>query len=157
MTRFSTTLFAVALCASAIAAAPPPMPQPGGGPEPNGPAEPPPMYAPMAEPTSVPSANPQLLARAKTVFAQLQAGTLDRSQLAPGPNGAMSAQAIANAKNLVGGLGPPVSFVETQSESQGSVSAAIYLVTFKNGEKVDFLFAVDSQGKIAGMSLGTPH
>jgi hypothetical protein len=54
-------------------------------------------------------------------------------------------------------LGPPVSFVQQQANTQGTVSAAIYVVTFKNGEKVDFLFAVDSQGKVQGMSLGTPH
>jgi hypothetical protein len=156
MTRFFTTLFTIALCAGTLAAAPPPMPQPGGGP--NGPSGPPPPgYGPVAEPTSVPSSNPELLARAKTVFAQLQAGTLDPSELAAGPNSGMNAQAIANAKSLVGGLGKPVGFIAQQQETQGSVQAAIYLVTFKNGEKVDFLFAVDSQGKIAGMSLGTPH
>jgi hypothetical protein len=156
MTRFSTTLLAIALCAGTLGAAPPPMPQPGTGPSgPSGP--PPPMYQPMAEPGAEPTPNPELLARAKSTFAQLQAGTVNPSQLAAGPNGAMSAQAIANAKNLVGNLGPPVSFVAQQQENSGSVSAAIYLVTFKNGEKVDFLFAVDSQGKIEGMSIGTPH
>jgi hypothetical protein len=157
MTRFFTTLLTVALWAGAIAAAPPPMPQPGGAGPNEPPAPPPPLQGSMAEPTSAPVANPELLARAKTVFAQLQAGTVNPSDLAAGPYANANNQTLANAKSLVGGLGAPVSFVPVQSENQGNVSAAIYLVTFKNGEKVDFLFAVDGAGKIEGMSLGTPH
>jgi hypothetical protein len=114
----------------------------------------------QARPSASP--DPTLLARAKSTFVALQSGKLDRSQLAAnGPNGNMTDATIANAQKAIGGLGPPVSFVQQQyqqgSGSQGNVSAAIYVVTFKNGEKIDFLFAVDAQGKIEGMSLGTPH
>lgn len=117
-------------------------------------------YPPYGSSQARPSASPDptLLARAKTTFVQLQSGKLDRSELAAGgPNGNMTDATIANAQKMIGGLGPPVSFVQQQSSSQGNVSAAIYVVTFKNGEKIDFLFAVDAQGKIQGMSLGTPH
>ena len=116
----------------------------------------PPYGSSQARPSSSP--DPTLLARAKSTFVALQSGKLDRSALATGgPNGNMTDATIANAQKMIGGLGPPVSFVQQQSSSQGSVSAAIYVVTFKNGEKIDFLFAVDAQGKIEGMSLGTPH
>ena len=59
----------------------------------------------------------------------------------------MTDATIANAQKMIGGLGPPVSFVQQQSSSQGNVSAAIYVVTFKNGEKIDFLFAVTRRAR----------
>lgn len=114
-------------------------------------------YGPQSTPAPRGSTDPALLARAKSVFAQLQAGKIDRSELAAGPNQSLNDTTLANAQKMVGGLGAPVSFVQQQSSAQGNVSAAIYVVTFKNGQKIDFLFAVDSQGKVEGMSLGTPH
>ena len=117
-----------------------------------------PTYAPGPAATAAGSPNPAMLAQAKSVFAQLQAGKVNSSELATnGPNGNMTDATVANAQKMVGGLGPPVSFVQERSTTQGGVSAAIYQVTFKNGQKVDFLFAIDSQGKVEGMSLGTPH
>jgi hypothetical protein len=115
-----------------------------------------PTHGPGAAATAAP--DPALLARAKKVFAQLQSGKLDPSELATGgPNGNMTEATIANAQKMVSGLGAPVSFVVQQSSAQGGVNAAIYVLTFKNGKKIDFLFAVNSQGKVEGMSLGTPH
>ncbi len=128
-------------------------PPPEGAPQAGNPYAQP--YAPAATNTSAP--NPAMLARAKRVFAQLQAGEIDRSALATGANANFSETTIASAQKMVGSLGKPVSFVQQQATTQGGVSAAIYTVTFKNGRKVDFLFALDSQGKIAGLSLGTPR
>lgn len=146
---FALTLWAsVPLCASAQE--PPP---PEGAPQATNPYAQP--YAPSATTTNAP--NPAMLARAKQVFAQLQVGKIDRSQLAAGPNANFTETTVANAQKMVGSLGKPVSFVQQQATTQGDVSAAIYVVTFKNGKKVDFLFALDAQGKIAGLSLGTPH
>jgi len=159
MTRISTMLFGVVLAAATIAATPPGG-GPGGGGMPGGQTEqgvPPQQTYPMSAPAPSPTTNPQLLAMAKQWFAQLQAGKIDRSQLDTGPYGNMTDASIANAQKMIGNLGPPVSFVQQQYQVQGNVSAAIYLVTFGNGQKVDFLFAVDRQGKVAGLSLGTPH
>jgi hypothetical protein len=156
MFRISTSLFALAIWASATLGAsaqqyPPP---PEGAPQSNNPYAQP--YQPNT-PTTTNAPNPAMLARAKSVFAQLQEGKIDRSQLATGPNTNFTDASIANAQKMIGNLGKPTSFVQQQSMTQGSVSAAIYLVRFNNGQSVDFLFAVDSQGKIAGLSLGTPH
>ena len=96
------------------------------------------------------SPNPALLRKAKSVFdaaAGRQARpfpTRDRR-----PNRNMTDATIANAQKMIGNLGSPVSFVQQQASSQGNVSAAIYVVTFKNGQKIDFLFAVDAQGKVS--------
>ena len=72
-------------------------------------------------------------------------------------NANMNAATVANAQRMIGGLGKPVSFVEQHSQSQGSTNAALFLVTFQNGQQIDFLFMLDSQGKVAGLGLGTPH
>ncbi len=154
MFRILIGLFALTLCASvplaAYAQEPPP---PEGAPQAGNPYAQP--YAPSATTNDAP--NPAMLARAKNVFAQLQAGKIDRSQLAAGPNANFTETTVANAQKMIGSLGKPVSFVQQQATKQGDVSAAIYAVTFKNGKKVDFLFVLDAQGKIAGLSLGTPH
>ena len=59
----------------------------------------------------------------------------------PSPDPAMLARAT------------PVSFDQQRSGTQGDVRYDVYLVTFANGTKLDFLIAVDGQGKIAGMRL----
>jgi hypothetical protein len=154
MTRIASVFLVFALYASTVAAAPPPPPpMPGQGP---GPVGPPPLGQ-SDQPAPTATTDPALLSKAKTWFTQLQAGKIDRSALATGPNANMTDASVASAQKMLGGLGPPVSFVQEQAESQGNVDAAIYLVTFKNGQKVDFLFAVDKNGKVAGLSLGTPH
>jgi hypothetical protein len=99
-----------------------------------------------------------MLASAKKVFAQLQTGKLDRSQLsATSANANLNESTIANAQHMIGDLGKPVSFVKQHSTSQGDMSAALYLVTFGNGQKIEFLYMVDRQGKVTGLGLGTPH
>jgi len=157
MNSFTVTLAAAAaLLAGTVATTPPTMTQQGAEPQPvNQP--PPPQANEPAAPAPSATTNPQLLATAKHWFAQLQAGKIDKSQLEGGPYSNMTDASIANAQKMVGSLGAPVSFVQQQYQSQGNVTAAIYLVTFSNGEKVDFLFALDQQGKVAGLSLGTPH
>lgn len=124
---------------------------PAQGMPPNG-GPPPPS---SANASSTPS--PAMVARAKSAFVQLQSGTVDRSQLTGGPYSNMTEATVANAEKMVGGLGKPVSFVPQQTGSQNGITYSIFLVTFKNGEKVDFLFAVDGNGKITSMGLGTPH
>jgi hypothetical protein len=127
--------------------------------------QPPPEGAPQAtnpygQPSSnapAPSApNPALLKHAKVWFAELQSGKVDPAQLATSSSSSLNQATIANAQKLIGGLGTPVSFVQQQTTSQGGVSYAIYLVTFKNGQKVDFLFAMDGEGKVTSLGLGTP-
>jgi hypothetical protein len=152
MSRFFITLLALAISASAgPVAAWAQQPPPEGAPIQGSP------YGQPYGPNPAATTDPALLARAKTWFSALQHGKVDRSQLATSVYGNMTDASIASAQKMIGGLGPPVSFVQEHAQSQGGISAAIYSVTFKNGEKVDFLFAVDSEGKVEGLSLGTPH
>ncbi|MBV8066466.1 MAG: hypothetical protein JO113_00710 [Candidatus Eremiobacteraeota bacterium] len=155
MIRITTTLFVLAFWTSAALAAsaqqPPP---PEGPPQATNPYAQP--YQPNA-PAVNNTINPAMLAKAKTVFAELQAGKIDRSLLSAEGNSNLSDAEIADAQKMIGTLGKPVSFVQQQIVTRQNFTAAIYLVTFKNGKKIDFGFAVDDQGEIAGLRLGTPR
>jgi hypothetical protein len=148
MFRLFTTFFAAGLFAGALAASAPaqqmPYPPSSG-------------YGPTSAPASNAPTNAALLGMAKKWFADLQSGHVDRSQIEGGPYSNLNDATIANAQKMVGGLGKPVSFVQQELSTQGNITAAIYLVGFQNGQKVNFLFAVDSQGKVASLGLGTPH
>ena len=154
MARYSITVLALALVAgAALPAFAQQMPPTEGAPEQNDP------YAqhPAPSSTTTPAQNKALMARAKVWFGELQTGSIDRGQLASNANSNMSDATIANAKQMVGGLGKPVSFVAQRTGTQGGVTYGIYVVTFQNGQTVDFLFAVDSSGKVTSLGLGTPH
>jgi hypothetical protein len=154
MTRVTTivtaALFASAplLCAAAQEPPPPEGPPIQGNPY----GEPGASNASASNPVNKP-----LLAKAKNWFAALQAGKIDRSQMEAGPNANLNDATVANAQKMIGGFGTPVSFVQQREGTQGNITYAIYAVTFRNGEKVDFLFALDSSGKVASLGLGTPR
>jgi hypothetical protein len=115
------------------------------------------MTQPSSQPSAAPTTDPAMLARAKSWFAQLQAGKIDRSQLADKANNTLTDANVSNAASVIGNLGTPVSFVQQQAGSQGNINYAVYLLTFKNGKKINFFFAVDTQGKIEGLQLGQPQ
>ena len=156
MFYFLRMILPAALLVGTVAMAPPPPPaMPNGGqPGPYGAPPPPP---PPSQPTAAPTTDPAMLARAKNWFAQLQSGKIDRSQLATKANGALTDATVTSAQSILGGLGTPVSFVQQQSGSQGSISYAIYLLTFSSGKKLNFFFAVDSAGKVEGLQIGQPQ
>jgi hypothetical protein len=53
----------------------------------------------------------------------------------------------------IGNLGTPVTFEQQQTMTQSGISYAVYLLTFGNAKKLNFVFAVDGQGKVAGLRL----
>jgi hypothetical protein len=154
MLRNVISLFAFALYAgvapAALAQMPPP---PEGAPQATNPYAQP--YGPNAAATAAP--NPAMLAKAKKWFAQLQSGHVDRSQLENNANANMSDATISNAQRMIGSLGAPVLFVQQRAGTQSGISYAIYQLTFRNGQKLDFLFALDGEGKVASLGLGSPH
>jgi hypothetical protein len=161
MFRILTSLVAGALCAGfvTLGASAQQMPPPEGPPQGTNPYGQP-YGQPNAPPdtTSSNQPNPKMLAKAKIIFAEVQTGRVDRSQLSTqNPNANMTDATITNGYKMVNGLGAPVSFVQQRTSTQGNLTAALYLITFKNGEKLDFLFILDSEGKVAGMGLGTPR
>jgi hypothetical protein len=152
MTR--NMLLVLVLYASTIAAVPP-----GGNTTVTQPQQPPPPpAAPPLAPgpattAATPSPDPAMLARAKNEFAQLQAGKIDRTTLTTQMSTALTDDKLAIVKTSIGNLGTPVSFDQQRAGTQGDVRYAVYVVTFANGTKLNFLIGVDGQGKIAGMQL----
>lgn len=142
--------------ASTMAATPPgPSGSQSSGMPPSVPG-PPPMTAPA--PAGAPSApDSAMMERAKLAFAQLQSGSVDRSALDADMNAALTDDKLAAVKSAIGTLGAPASFTEVKKGSSGAYPYVVYLVTFAGGAKMDFVFAVDAQGKIAGMQLTPPQ
>jgi len=150
-------LLILGLYASTIAAVPPGGTTTVTQPQQPPPAPAPPPLAPMpavtAAPTATPSPDPAMLARAKNEFAQLQSGKIDRTTLTTEMSTALTDDKLAALKVAIGNLGTPVSFDQQRAGTRGDVRYAVYLVTFANGTKLDFLIGIDGQGKIAGMQL----
>jgi hypothetical protein len=147
-------ILAIGLCASTIAAAPPgggTVTQPQQPPPP--PAAPPPLAPSTAAPAATPAPDPAMLAAAKTAFAALQSGKIDRTTLTAEMNSGLTDDKLATTKAAIGNLGTPESFDQQRSGTQGDVRFAVYLVTFANGTKLNFLIGIDGQGKIAGLRL----
>jgi hypothetical protein len=150
-----TTLLLLVLFASTIAAVPP------GGATVGQPQEPPPAPAPpplapipaQTAATPSPAPDPAMLAKAKNEFAQLQSGKIDRAMLTTEMDTALTDDKVASVKSSIGSLGAPVSFVQQRTGTQGDVRFAVYLVTFTDGSRLDFLIGLDGQGKVAGMRL----
>lgn len=135
-TLICAALFAATVGAAAAQGAPTAPPEPGGS-----------SAAPAATP------NAELLARAKSWFEQLQAGKIDRTQLATATNGALTDAQVQEVHQMIGSLGTPMSFEQQHAMSQNGMAYAIYLVTFADGKKLNFAFGVDAQGKVAGLRL----
>ncbi len=112
-----------------------------------------PKSTPAPVPTASPTPNPAMLAQARTCFSQLQSGKIDRSQMTAEMSTALTTDQVNAGRAALGSLGTPVTFEQQQAGMQGKLSYAIYLVTFGGGQKFDFLFVVDPQGKIAGLRL----
>jgi hypothetical protein len=124
------------------------------------PAQPPPAPAPLDQLQPSPGASgtpapvdPAMMTQAKLVFTQMQGGTLDRSLLEPAMSTALTDQQLSAMKSSVGPLGAPVGFTQQRAGTQGNFNYALYLITFKDGSKLNLLYVIDKQGKIAGLRL----
>jgi hypothetical protein len=111
------------------------------------------MPSATSAPTATPSPDPAMLAHAKNELTQLQSGAIDRATLTTDMSALLTDDKLASVKSAIGSLGAPVSFEQQHAGAQGDVRYAVYLVTFGNGTKVDFLIGVDGQGKIAALRL----
>jgi hypothetical protein len=108
-------------------------------------------------PTPTASANPEALARAKTWFAALQNAKIDRSQLTDDMNKMLTEQSVDVVSKQISPLGAPVTFEQIQTGSQSGSSYYVYNLGFKNGDHLNFVFAVDSTGKVSGLRVLPPQ
>jgi len=72
------------------------------------------------------------LARARSIFAGLQHGTIDRSQLTPDASAYFSTQALTDFQSTIGPLGAPSDFEQTVQHLRGGMLERVYRVTFAN-------------------------
>jgi hypothetical protein len=100
--------------------------------------------------TSAPDPNPDITARAKDWLHRLQAGDIDRSQLDAAVNAAFTPDVVKQTSQQLAALGDPLSFAFLKQTVSGDVTAYVYQVTFKSGA-IDEIFALDKDGKIAGI------
>jgi hypothetical protein len=94
---------------------------------------------------------PEITARAKEWLHRFQTGDVDRSQLETKMSTALTPDIIKSVSEQLAPLGDPVTFVIAgQSTTPSGVTVYVYHVTFKSTE-VNEAFALDSDGKIAGI------
>lgn len=108
-------------------------------------------------PAATAPANADVLARAKAVFASLQAGTIDRTQLTDVMNKSLSDDQLKTVAAKIGPLGAPTSFDQIATGSQSGSAVYTYRLGFSNGDHLNFLFAVDGSDKISGFYLLPPQ
>jgi hypothetical protein len=109
-----------------------------------------------APPPATAAPDPAILARARSMFAALQTGKIDRSQLDAQANSTIDDATIRRAHDAVVPLGTPVTFEQQNVFARNGITNYVYLVTFGGGQSLDFGFLLDSAGKVAGMAILPP-
>ena len=136
MPRFQVIVLALCCALPAAALADAPSPAPSG-----------------AAATPSPAPDPAVLARAKTWFHMMQTGKIDKSQLDATMAGLLTDDVVAGMAAKIGPLGDPVTFEQVQTGTVSGNAVYVYELAFGNGTKLDFVFAVDGNGKVSGLRL----
>ncbi|MHB8145962.1 MAG: hypothetical protein ACYDGM_01710 [Vulcanimicrobiaceae bacterium] len=133
---FATLLCAFALAGNAIAAPAPASP------------------GPASSPAATASPNAPVLARARAWLGMMQRGKIDRTQLTPQMDAALTDTSLASLAGEIGPFGAPTSFAQLRIVHESGTTGYVYAVTFKNGTKAVMVFALDdATGKINGLRL----
>ncbi len=105
-------------------------------------------------PSTTPSPNVAMMDRAKEFFHRIATGDIDRSELTPQMNDALTNAMIKQVAAQVAPLGDPTSFQQVQSGRQGGSEYYIYVVTFPSGDRWNYLFVYDPVAKkISGLRI----
>lgn len=109
----------------------------------------PPTQEQVAEQTSGDAA---ALVRSKSIFRELQAGTLPESQLLPVAAKHLTSALRAQAKAQLRPLGAPLKFEQTDKYLLGTQTVYTYRLTFKQAA-IGFVVSLDSQGKVGSLTV----
>jgi len=147
----ATLAFVFVACAGAALPAdaqtsPAPVPASASPVAPAGSAAPDVLATPALEP------DPKLTLRAKEWLRRFETGDIDRTQLDPEMNHALTGPVVAKTAAQLKPLGEPTDFTYLYQQKGPAGIGYSYQVTFKDGTLVWF-FAVDSSGKITGLRL----
>jgi hypothetical protein len=98
----------------------------------------------------VPGATP--LQDAQTWFAALQQGKLaNAAELNEGMSEAMTPAALTGMASLLKDTGTPKTFEQVQTSAVQSLTIYVFKITFDKAPALNFIYTLDSSGKIAGL------
>ncbi|HUZ50579.1 MAG TPA: hypothetical protein VMW12_12710 [Candidatus Dormibacteraeota bacterium] len=106
--------------------------------------------------SAAPAASPDaaVLARAQSWLGMMQSGKIDRTQLTPEMNAAMTDASVTSLAGEIAPFGAPTSFTQSRIVHGPTYTAYVYAVTFKNGTKALMIFSLDdATGKVGGLRL----
>ena len=110
--------------------------------------------APAASPAAMASPNATVLASARSWLEMMQRGKVDRAQLTPQMNAALTDAALSKLAGEIGPFGAPTSFTQSRIVHVSGNTAYVYAIVFKNGTKALMIFSLDdATGKVSGLRL----
>ncbi len=129
-------------------------PSPTPAPSPSSAASAPPSPAVSGSP-SAQTVDPKITARAKEWAHRVAVDNIDRSQLTPEMNAALTDALAKQVAGEVGPLGEPTTFTFVTTRSSSTGTLYVYHVGFKS-TTLDWIFVLDPNGKISGMLFRPP-
>jgi hypothetical protein len=98
------------------------------------------------------TAAPAVTDNAKAWFAALQAGKLlDADQLDQQMKDLLTPSALQSVQSLLKDTGAPKSFDQTDTRTVQGLNVYVFKITFDKAAPLDFIYALDAAGKIAGL------
>lgn len=89
---------------------------------------------------------------AQTWFAALQQGKLaNAAQLNPDMAQSMTPDALTGMASMLKDTGTPKTFEQVQTSAVQSLTIYVFKITFANAPALNFIYTLDSSGKIAGL------
>jgi hypothetical protein len=110
----------------------------------------------QATASPAPDPHPEITARAKDWLHRLQTNDIDRAQFDDTMNAAVTPQLAQQTASQLAPLGAPLAFKFLRVITAGDLTVYIYEVTFTS-RKLDEQFALDKDGKIAGIMFVPPQ
>ena len=98
--------------------------------------------------------DPAITALARQWLGRMRSGDIDKAQLSAGFAKFLTPQMISGMKAGLAPLGDPTSFVYRGKTAANGATAYRYNVGFK-GARLTFIIAVDGQGKISSLGIGS--
>ena len=110
--------------------------------------------AASASPVPTPAPDPAVLARAEDWFGRIEAGAIDRSQLTPEMNRALTDASLKDVASQMAPRGKAKSFEQVQTGSKDGSAFYVYSVTLASGDRWLYVFALDlATKKISGLRV----
>ncbi len=105
-----------------------------------------------------PAPDAKVAATAKAWFIALQHGKiLDASQLDAQMTALLTPAILSSFEAQIGPLGDPTSFEQAKTGTKDGNTYFVYTLSFKTGDRLQFVIAFDPDGKIGGLRALPPQ